>query len=316
MKGVIKMKCGKCGTECPDGNIFCEACGAELVNSVLPDNVDEKGRVKKKKTKEKKAKEKKTKSPEEKAAFLKKLKIIGIVIALIAVGVLIFIVANLIGGNSGFNAAQRIPLGRNIEYASSETKLVFTDECSNGLINSMSDFDYICVSEDTVKISGSEQPAWAIMLNCGPDNIITEVEFYDFRQLKNNWKGRKLAEMLSEESLDYGMNIKNVNKALGLKPYYFKRNVSNDAVYCYRYFHTDAEAGYDRAYNYYVEFSDVELAVRNVHYSEIDYAGTILNVGNNAISQKIDIAQEILDEASEEQTDETSEDGENTEAEE
>ena len=52
--------CKKCGSECPDGNIFCEACGAELDAPVLPENIDDKGRVKNKKPKkEKAAKEKK-----------------------------------------------------------------------------------------------------------------------------------------------------------------------------------------------------------------------------------------------------------------
>ena len=67
--------CKKCGSECPDGNIFCEACGAELDAPVLPENIDDKGRVKNKKPKkEKAAKEKKPKpekkqrSPEEKAS--------------------------------------------------------------------------------------------------------------------------------------------------------------------------------------------------------------------------------------------------------
>ena len=38
--------CKKCGSECPDGNIFCEKCGAELETPVLPENVDSKGRMK------------------------------------------------------------------------------------------------------------------------------------------------------------------------------------------------------------------------------------------------------------------------------
>ena len=78
------MICKKCGSECPDGNIFCEACGAELEAPVLPDNVDDKGRMKKKvkavkpkaqpEKPRKEHKEKKKRTPEEKAAFVKKLK--------------------------------------------------------------------------------------------------------------------------------------------------------------------------------------------------------------------------------------------------
>lgn len=106
------MICKKCGSECPDGNIFCEACGAELDAPVLPENIDDKGRVKNKKPKkEKAAKEKKPKpekkqrSPEEKAALAKKLKLGGICLLVIAVIVLIVVLVNIFGGSEGYNAA-------------------------------------------------------------------------------------------------------------------------------------------------------------------------------------------------------------------
>ena len=242
--------CKKCGSECPDGNIFCEACGAELDAPVLPENIDDKGRVKNKKPKkEKAAKEKKPKpekkqrSPEEKAALAKKLKLGGICLLVIAVIVLIVVLVNIFSGNEGYNAAQSIPLGRNVEYAQSETSLTFTEKSTNGMINNMCDFDYICISDKTTTVSGSEQPQWVIMLTVDSDDMITDVEYYDFRQLKLNWKGRKMAEKLDQNTLEYGMSIKNVNKTLGLKPYYIKRSVSNDSLYCYRYYFTDPNAG-------------------------------------------------------------------------
>ncbi len=278
------MICKKCGSECPDGNIFCEACGAELEASVLPDNIDDKGRVKKVKhgkqpKPEKPVKEKKQRTPEQRAAMAKKIKGAGICLLIIAVIIVIVWLSAFLGANKGYSAAQSIPLGRNVEFASSETELVFTDKCANGMINSMSGFDYVCISDDTVKISGAEQPQWAIMLTVDYEDYITDVEYYDFKQIKNNWKGRKMAEILDQESLEFGMSIRNVNKTLGLKPYYVKRSSSNDSVYCYRYYFTDAEAGYDRVFNYYVEFSDVEMTVRKVHYTEINYAETLFNAG-------------------------------------
>ncbi|MCI7767331.1 MAG: hypothetical protein MSJ26_05025 [Oscillospiraceae bacterium] len=278
------MICKKCGSECPDGNIFCEACGAELDAPVLPENVDDKGRMKKQaKPKKEKApkpkKEKKQRTAEEKAALAKKLKAAGICLALIAVIVIVVIIMQLLGSSDGYNAAQKIPVGRNVAFAESETGLTFEKKSANGMINNMTSFDYICISDKTTKVSGSEQPRWVILLTVGEDDIITAVEYYDFTQLKLNWKGRKMAEMLDQNSLDYGMSIKSVNKKLGLKPYYIKRTVSNDSTYCYRYFYTDPEQGYDRSYNYYVEFSDVEMAVKNVNYREINYAATILAAG-------------------------------------
>lgn len=284
--------CKKCGAECSDGNIFCETCGAELEIGVLPDNVDEKGRLKNQKNKAsagtvkkvkppKAAAPKKERTPEEREKFRKKVKGAVVCIAVIAIILAIVWLISLSESNKGLRAAESIPIGRNVEYASSDSGLDFIEKCDNGLVNSMSDFDYICVSDRTVKVSGSEQPEWAVMLYLGDDGLISEVDYYDFSQLKYNWKGRKMAAMLDMDSLEFGMPIKNVNKQLGFKPYYISRNVNNEAVYCYRYYYYDEESGYDRAYNYYVEFSDVENTVKNVRYEEIDYAGVILSARND-----------------------------------
>ena len=297
------MICKKCGTECPDGNIFCEACGTELDAPVLPENIDDKGRMTKKKTKEPKKskpkKEKKPQSPEKAESFKKKLKTAFIILCIIAVIVIIILIVSFINSNKGYNSAQNIPLGRDMEFAAAETQLVFEKESPNGVINSMTDFDYICISDDSVKISGSPQPKWVIMLDVADDDIISSVEYYDFTQLKLNWKGRKMADILDQNSLEYGMNIKNANKALGMKPYYIKRSVSNDSVYCYRYYYTDPEAGYDRVFNYYVEFSDVEMTVRNIHYSEINYAAAILSADAGRaelnIGSDTDITEETVE---------------------
>ena len=314
------MICKKCGSECPDGNIFCEACGAELEAPVLPDNVDDKGRMKKQaKPKKEKApkpqkpkKEKKQRTPEEKAAFKKKIKAAGICLALIAAVVIIVILVQLFGSSDGYNAAQNIPVGRNVAYAESETGLTFSEKSANGMINNMTSFDYICISDKTTKVSGSEQPQWVILLTVGEDDLITAVEYYDFTQLKLNWKGRKMADMLDQNSLEYGMSIKNVNKKLGLKPYYIKRTISNDSTYCYRYYFTDPEQGYDRSYNYFVEFSDVEMAVKNVSYREINYAATILAAGETSPAAAADSDPEAssgenVDEEEPAETEESSE---------
>ena len=314
------MICKKCGSECPDGNIFCEACGAELEAPVLPDNVDDKGRMKKQaKPKKEKApkpqkpkKEKKQRTPEEKAAFKKKITAAGICLALIAAVVIIVILVQLFGSSDGYNAAQNIPVGRNVAYAESETGLTFSEKSANGMINNMTSFDYICISDKTTKVSGSEQPQWVILLTVGEDDIITAVEYYDFTQLKLNWKGRKMADMLDQNSLEYGMSIKNVNKKLGLKPYYIKRTISNDSTYCYRYYFTDPEQGYDRSYNYFVEFSDVEMAVKNVSYREINYAATILAAGETSPAAAADSDPEAssgenVDEEEPAETEESSE---------
>ncbi|MGN0667580.1 MAG: hypothetical protein ACI4KF_13805 [Huintestinicola sp.] len=317
------IKCNKCGTENPNGSIMCEKCGEMLDAPILPENVDEKGRVKgsTKKQKHEKAakpkaskKEKKQRSDEEREAIRKNFKNAAIVICVIAVICLIVWIISLSEGNKGLKAAESIPLGRNVEYAASETKLEFTKTCENGIVNNMADFDYICVSGKNVKVSGSEQPEWAVMLNIGADDLITSVEYYDFSQLKLNWKGRRNSVMLDQNSLDFGMSIRNVSKTLGFKPYYIKRNVNNEAVYCYRYYFFDENTGCDRAFNYYVEFTDVDNTVKNVYYDEIDYAGVILSAAQDEPEPVQDTDPEAYPEDGE--TEENSESDEDTDSEE
>lgn len=284
------MMCDNCGRECADGNIFCEHCGASLEGPVLPENVDEKGRVKKQpKPKKVKApkeakpkKEKKVRTEEEKEAFRKKAKLCC---TLAVIAVIIIVIVKLVsaaGAAKGYNAFQKIPLGRTVDYAESETKLEFNDHSTNHMINKMSDFDYIVVCDKTVKVSGVELPKWAIMVTVGEDDIIVQAEYYDFTQLKLNWKGRKTDEKLDQDDLEYGIKIKEINKNLGMKPYYIKRSVTNDSVYCYRYYYTNSSTGADEVYNYYVEFSDVENTVRNIHFSEINYGAVILNANSGS----------------------------------
>ncbi len=288
------ITCKVCGTECADGQIFCEKCGGELEVSVLPENVDEQGRLNYKPSKKEKREEAKKekeatsnrdprvrKTPEEKIAMKRKFYAVVTVLVLIAAVVIVMLIMASVEAKKGLKAAQNVPLGRNIEYAISETGLDFTVKSGNGIVDNMASFDYICISEDTVKVSGTEQPEWVVMLYIGDDDLISTVEYYDFSQLKLNWKGRKMASMLDENSVSYGMPIKSVTKQLGIKPYYISRNVNNDCVYCYRYYYYDEENYCDRAFNYYVEFSETENTVRNVYYEEIDYAGVILSARQN-----------------------------------
>ena len=329
------MICKHCGSECPDGNIFCDVCGQELEPSVLPDNIDAQGRIiNDKKAPTKNDKHDKTEKPEkppkrekprlrekirltegQKAERAKALRGLGAVIIVIAIIVAAILIVGLINANKGYNYAIKIPVGRNVDYAQSETGLKFAKRSENGMINTMSDFDYICISEEKVRVSGSEQPKWAILLTTDSEDIITDVEFYDFTQLKLNWKGNKSDAMLTETDLTYGMSIKNVNKTLGLKPYYIKRSVSNDSIYCYRYYFTDTKVGYDRAFNYYVDFSETELTVRSVSYSEIEYAKVILNVTTNMPVHEDDKATtaDDTDETSEESGEDDSSSEEDTE---
>lgn len=307
------MICKHCGSECPDGNIFCEVCGKELDPAVLPDNIDSKGRIKNEKPEKKKkpAREKVHLTEGQKAARKKTIKMLCIAAVVIAVIILGVFLYSLITSTKGYNTAVKISLGRNVEYAQSETGLTFEKKSSNGMINSMADFDYIYTSDEKTRINGSEHPKWVIMLSTDGEGMITDVEFYDFTQLRNNWMGKKAAAMLTENDLTFGMSIKNVNKTIGMKPYYIKRSVSNDSVYCYRYFFTDSDAGYDRAYNYYVDFSETEKSVRTIYYKEIEYSRVILNVGD--ASSNTSVASEETEETPDGE-DETSEDtGEDTE---
>lgn len=304
------MKCGKCGAQNDDNEMFCNSCGAELYTG---ENVKEEKKPEKKNgmafgigkpKKNKKPKkavvkdiktsgedlpdkksgtgsekpDKKLSAEEQKKNTAFRIKLVLAAVAVIAVVIIIFIIAGSISSTKGAKIADKVPLGRNIEYCIKETGEEFASTSQYKDMKSVSNFDYICESDKTVNISGISVPEWAVLVTEDSSRILDTVEYYDFRTLKNGWKGEHSNIRFTQETVSYGMDMKTVNKTIGFTPYYTKKTSDNKSLNCYRYYIVDSDTGTERVFNYYVEFNDVNGTVVNAYDTEINYVNYVLGI--------------------------------------
>lgn len=299
------MKCSKCGAQNEDNEMFCNSCGAELYTgeNVKEEKKPEKksgmafgiGKGKNKKPKkasddkktegnaaekktEGKASDKKLSAEERKKNAALRIKLIAGAVAVVAVVIVIVIVAGSIGSTKGSKIADKVPLGRNIDYCIKETGEDFASTSQYKDMKSVANFDYICESDKTVNISGITVPRWAVLVTEDSSRILDTVEYYDFSSLKNGWKGEHSNIRFNKETVSYGMDMKTVNKTIGFTPYYTKKTSDNKSLNCYRYYIVDNDTGTERVFNYYVEFNDVNGTVVNAYDTEINYVNYVLGI--------------------------------------
>lgn len=307
----MALICGKCNAENQDGEMFCINCGTELYSgeNVSKDEAADKNTPKPKKKKipltkkisnKKKGEQEKAADnelKENKAPEGKKKKRISaeeaadrrgrifstLKIAVIAAAVLVLIIAIILvitglNDKKGERIASKVPIGRNIEYCEKETGEIFSRTSIFPELKAVAAFDYLCESEDKVTISGITMPKWAVMVDTGADSVIKSVEYYNFNALAGGWKGTHSDILLTKETVQYGMDKKAVQKAIGFEPYFFVKSSDDTEIQCYRYYIIDNETGNERVFNYFVEFNDINGTVINAYDKEINYVKYILGV--------------------------------------
>lgn len=272
------MKCPECGIEIDDNELFCTACGAEIITAI-PDM----GKTKKKSEKKSLFKKKKTDNQEEAApnGKTKKMKLVGIaILAVIVVVAAIIIVVNIVASvkaNEGRKIIEKVPLGRDIEIIESETEMNFVDTSVYGAVGHIAEFDYICESEDSIVVGGITVPEWAVVLDKSSDGSVNEATLLNFNAIEHNWMGEKTALEIDLAVIEFGSAIKKTERSLGLKPYtIIKNSKDNTSVYVYRYHYIDDETDNTIVKNMYITVDDVEDKVVDVKDSQVDYMKLIL----------------------------------------
>lgn len=285
------MRCPECGGEINENEVFCPSCGAELfgvpeksaepdVFDVLEETDTESGGKKRRKGKDKGGAQKNTKSKKQKLVIA--LRIALIVLLLVLIVILIMVAADSISSSKGRKIFDNVDLGRDVEMIKSKTKADFINGkvSDYGAVNHISDYDYICESENAVNVDGVQLPEWAVLLKSDSDGSVNEAVLYNFSVLKHSWMGEKTAERIEPSTVEFGMTSKAAERALGLKPYtIIKESKENTSVYVYRYNYTDSESGNTCVRNFYVEVSDVDGKVKSAYDSQLDYLNLILGSG-------------------------------------
>lgn len=272
------MKCPECGIEIDNNEVFCTACGAEIINNTT-ESIEKKPAKTKKKINFFKNKD--SKKHEAASDNKKKIKIIGIaVLAVIVVITAIIIAVNIaasIKANEGRKLIEKIPLGRDVEIIEAETGMNFDDTSAYGAVGHIADFEYICESAENVVVGGITVPSWAVVLKKAPNDAISEATLLNFNAIEHNWMGEKTALAIDLSVIEFGTTIKKAERALGLDPYtIIKNSGDNTSVYVYRYHYIDDETENTIVKNLYITVDDTEGEVVDARDSQVDYMKLIL----------------------------------------
>lgn len=270
------MKCPECGVEINDNEVYCPKCGAEIILGDMTDDIRQEDTQDIGDTKKQKRNNKDKKG---KNRLIIVLRIVGAAVVIALIIILIVYIVGVTKSAAGRKVFDGVPLGRDIEYVSTQTGVEFLSGESSeyGAVNYIADYDYICESEKSVTVDGIMLPEWAVLLRENSAGSVDEAVLYNFGRLKHSWMGSRTAEKLETASVEYGMTIKSAERALGLKPYTIvKESMENTSIYVYRYHYTDDESGNNCVRNFYVEISDVDGKVKNVYDEQLDYLNLIL----------------------------------------
>lgn len=96
-------------------------------------------------------------------------------------------------------------------------------------------------SKNSVEVSGVTIPEWVVVADT-LNNVLTEVTFYDYRQLKRYGNGMETSGHIDAQSISNNMTPEDVQKHIGFAPFCTKYTNAG-VVETYKYFYEDPESG-------------------------------------------------------------------------
>lgn len=270
------MVCPKCSAVVADGSAVCDNCGTELTEKKKKSR---KGLVPSLPKAEKDPKPEKSSAGKDSAASANRIRPVLIAVALVIFALICAYIYFLVNDAPGKKLADKLSdtLGRTITMAEKNIDMVFSEQSRYAYMTSIQPYNYIIESPKEIKVCGINLPDWAVLVTTDGEDKIQKVTYCDFTCLANDWKGQKLHQQLYTSNIEYGMEVKQVEKLLGFKPFYIVRTVDDVTTYCYKYFYVDPETGNDRAFYYWVDFN-LDNQVSGIKTTEIDFVDFILSV--------------------------------------
>lgn len=252
------MTCPHCDATVAEGVQYCPACGADI--SAIEEN---EGKPSKKAAK--------------KASAKKKLNGIIAVIAVILVAALAVFIAVKVSSGEGERIAKDLSdkIARSIAIAEKNANVTLSETSAYPILKEVEDFNYIYESDKSVKVEGIHLPEWAIFVKTDNNDRITTVTYYNYKVLENNWKGQKASQKIDSTVVEYGMTVREVQKALPLEPLSITRSNDDITRYRYKYFYVDEESKNELAYYLDIAF-DVDNNVTDISNKENNYMPYVL----------------------------------------
>ncbi len=158
--------------------------------------------------------------------------------------------------NDGARYAQTLSeqIGVSPETAEKYARMKLEKTSEYACVNMAADEDdYIYESKKSVQVSGVTIPEWLILTST-VNNVVTEVSYYDYRQLKEYGNGVKTKAHISYEGINTGMDSAAVQKYMGFAPFCTRYNGEN-VVESYKYYYKDKNTGDTVSYLLHVTYN-------------------------------------------------------------
>jgi hypothetical protein len=135
-------------------------------------------------------------------------------------------------------------IGVSPETAEKYTKVELTGSSDYACVNAAAaaqEYSYLYESSKSVEVSGVSVPEWLIFART-VNNVITEVTYYDYTQLKTYGQGVETRGHVDAAMINTGMDSAAVQEYIGFAPLRTKYT-SEGVVETYKYHYEDKESG-------------------------------------------------------------------------
>ncbi|MBE6850178.1 MAG: hypothetical protein E7504_00335 [Ruminococcus sp.] len=150
-------------------------------------------------------------------------------------------------------------IGVSPETAQKYARMTLENSSAHACVNMATEnYEYMYESKKTVQVSGVTIPQWLILAGTS-NNVITDVTYYDYRQLKKYGNGVETDAHVKHEGINTSMDPTAVQKYIGFPPLCTKYT-TDSLVESYKYFYEDKNTGDTVSYTLHVTYKDGKAA--------------------------------------------------------
>lgn len=193
-----------------------------------------------------------------KALFTPKVILILLAVLLVIIGVIIGVVQFNRWRNDGERYARNLSeqIGTVMETAQKEAHVEMKTTSEYACINLAAEgYNGLYESGKTVQVSGVTIPQWLILTRTSGGNL-TEVAYYDYRQLKKYGNGVKTSAHVATDGVTTGMATETVEEYVGFAPLCTLYTSATDMSEHYKYYYKDKNTGDTVSYILTVNYKD------------------------------------------------------------
>lgn len=172
--------------------------------------------------------------------------------------------------NNGSAYAQRLSeqIGVSAETAQKYAHVTLQGASSNACVNmAAEEYPYLFESPRKTEVLGVSVPQWVIYIGEKNDTV-TDVIYYDYRQLQKFGNGEKLDAKLEIQGITAGMNREAVQEYVGFAPLCTAFSAKGYTE-TYKYYYKDQNTGNTVSYFVRVEYDDdlcKEVTEEEIHF--------------------------------------------------